>query len=233
VIGGKVVGRARALAAMAWGCPPLALILLAAVALLTSAKIALLADGTATGPSPPSPTVEMAPLLEVSPAAGPDGPAAAPGRRDAGAAMAAPLDPEALTPSEILVLQQLRERRAQLEERERALELRAALLETAEAELAARLVELEEIRAAIEGRLGDHDQGEEAKLASLVKIYETMKPKAAAVIFDRLDMAVLLQVVERMREPKASDVIARMDPVKAKQLTTELARRRPPLHGES
>jgi flagellar motility protein MotE (MotC chaperone) len=60
-----------------------------------------------------------------------------------------------------------------------------------------------------------------------------MKPKAAAVIFDRLDMAVLLQVVERMREPKASDVIARMDPVKAKQLTIELARRRPPLHGES
>jgi flagellar motility protein MotE (MotC chaperone) len=131
------------------------------------------------------------------------------------------------------VLQQLAERRAQLEERERALELRAALLDQAEAEIAISLGELEVIRTAIEDRLAGHEEGEEAKLASLVKIYETMKPKAAALIFDRLDMAILLQVVERMREPKASDVIARMDPVKARQLTTELARRRHPLGGET
>ena len=52
-----------------------------------------------------------------------------------------------------------------------------------------------------------------------------MKAKAAAEIFDRLEMPVLIRVVERMREPKSADVLARMDPVKARQVTTELARR--------
>lgn len=201
--------------------PPLAVMLLVALGLLTSTKLALLARGPmAVFPSTLPAAAEVAPRVpEVTPAAGP--------------AVAAPLHVEELAASEILVLQELAERRARLEERERALELREALLENAKAEIEARLVELQEIRAEIEGRLGGQDEGEEAKLASLVKIYETMKPKAAALIFDRLDMAVLLQVVERMREPRASDVIARMDPTKARQLTTELARRRAPLHGES
>ena len=70
-----------------------------------------------------------------------------------------------------------------------------------------------------------HDAAEEAKLTSLVKIYETMKPKAAAEIFDRLEMSVLIRVVERMREAKSADVLARMDPVRARQVTAELARR--------
>ena len=52
-----------------------------------------------------------------------------------------------------------------------------------------------------------------------------MKAKAAAEIFNRLEMPVLIRVVERMREPKSADVLARMDPLKAKQVTTELARR--------
>jgi flagellar motility protein MotE (MotC chaperone) len=52
-----------------------------------------------------------------------------------------------------------------------------------------------------------------------------MKAKAAAEIFNRLEMPVLIRVVERMHEAKSADVLARMDPVKAKQVTTELARR--------
>ena len=66
---------------------------------------------------------------------------------------------------------------------------------------------------------------EDDELTSLVKIFETMKPKAAAEIFDRLEMPVLVRVVERMREAKSADVLARMDPVKAKQVTAELAKR--------
>ena len=81
------------------------------------------------------------------------------------------------------------------------------------------------LRDEIAAAIGAHDAAEEARLASLIKIYETMKPKAAAEIFDRLEMPVLIEVVERMREVKAADVLARMNPVKAKQVTSELARR--------
>ena len=38
-------------------------------------------------------------------------------------------------------------------------------------------------------------------------------------------MPVLIRVVERMREAESADVLALVDPVKAKQVTTELARR--------
>lgn len=69
------------------------------------------------------------------------------------------------------------------------------------------------------------DAAEEATLVSLVKIYESIKPKAAAAIFNRLGMPILISVVERMRESKPADVLARMDPAKARQVTAELARR--------
>jgi flagellar motility protein MotE (MotC chaperone) len=53
-----------------------------------------------------------------------------------------------------------------------------------------------------------------------------MKPRDAALIFNELDMQVLLQVVDRMKEAKAAAVMAAMQPDKARQVTTELARMR-------
>ena len=100
------------------------------------------------------------------------------------------------------MLQQLAERRAALERREQELDRRAALLATAEANVATQLERLEQLRAEIAATIATHDAKEDAKLASLVKIYETMKPKAAAEIFDRLEMPILIRVVERMRAAK-------------------------------
>ena len=53
-----------------------------------------------------------------------------------------------------------------------------------------------------------------------------MKPKNAARIFERLEMEILLDVVERMREAKTSLIFAAMDPAKAKAVTSRLAERR-------
>jgi flagellar motility protein MotE (MotC chaperone) len=135
------------------------------------------------------------------------------------------LDPANMAPSEIALLHQLAARRAVLDRRERALDQRAVLLAGAAADLEQQIARLSALRDEIAAAIDAHDAAEEAKLASLVKIYETMKPKAAAEIFDRLEMPVLIEVVERMREVKSADVLARMDPVKAKEVTSELARR--------
>ena len=48
----------------------------------------------------------------------------------------------------------------------------------------------------------------------------------AALIFDDLDMPVLLSIVDRMREAKAAPVMAAMRPDRARVLTSELARLR-------
>ena len=60
----------------------------------------------------------------------------------------------------------------------------------------------------------------------LVKIYEAMKPKDAARIFDQLDMNILLQVVERMAERRVAPILADMSPKRANELTAEIASRR-------
>ena len=53
-----------------------------------------------------------------------------------------------------------------------------------------------------------------------------MKPKDAARIFEELDMAVLLDVIERMKERKTAPILAQMNPRRAKAITLELAQRR-------
>ena len=74
--------------------------------------------------------------------------------------------------------------------------------------------------------LRQFDKEEEAQIKSLVKVYENMKPKDAARIFNRLEMDILLDVVERMKEKKMAPVLAQMSPEKAEALTVELATRR-------
>ena len=167
----------------------------------------------AAGPEDASPELPGAPVGALPEAA------------DGSVAQWVALDPAGLTTSEIAVLHQLAARRAALDRREREIDQRAALIERAAADLEQQIARLSALHAEIAAAIGAHDAAEEARLASLIKIYETMKPKAAAEIFDRLEMPVLIEVVERMREVKSADVLARMSPVKAKQVTSELARR--------
>jgi flagellar motility protein MotE (MotC chaperone) len=131
-----------------------------------------------------------------------------------------------LTEEEISVLQKLSARRAELEKREREVELRENMLAAAEKRIDGKLAELKKIQGTVTGLLRKHDDEEEAKLRQLVKMYEIMKPKEAAAIFEKLEMHVLLDVVERMREQKSGPIIAKMDPSKAEKLTAALADRR-------
>ena len=68
---------------------------------------------------------------------------------------------------------------------------------------------------------------EDTSWKGLVKVYEAMKPRDAATIFNDLEMPVLLQVVDRMKEAKAAPVLAAMQPDKARDLT---AQARPDAH---
>lgn len=144
-------------------------------------------------------------------------------------------DPSTLTQGESLALQQLVTRRQALDEREEMLDMRAELNGRIEARLDQQIEKLTGLKAELESLMKGLDESEELKLARLVKIYETMKPKAAAEIFNRLEIAVLLHVFERMKESKSAAVLGKMDPAIAKLVTTELARKkeRPKLAGSA
>jgi flagellar motility protein MotE (MotC chaperone) len=56
-------------------------------------------------------------------------------------------------------------------------------------------------------------------------MYENMKAKDAAKIFDRLDMRVLVEVATQLNPRRMSDILAQMTPDAAERLTVELAAR--------
>ena len=103
---------------------------------------------------------------------------------------------------------------------------RELVLAATEQKLAARVGELQTLQKKLEGLDAAQKQKEDAGWQGLVKLYETMKPKDAATIFNDLQMPVLLQVLDRMKDAKAAAVMAAMNPDKARDVTAELAQMR-------
>lgn len=125
--------------------------------------------------------------------------------------------------SRMEVLKDLSKRREDLVKRERVLETREALLKAAEQEIDQKYQELDQLRAKLENLLQTQSDEEKERIASLVKVYEGMKPKDAARIFDTLDLDILVQVVAQMSERKLSPVLAAMNPERARTITIMLA----------
>jgi flagellar motility protein MotE (MotC chaperone) len=117
----------------------------------------------------------------------------------------------------------LSKRRKDLEAKEKEIVMREALLKAAQAELEQKTEELTKIKTDIEGLLKQQTDQENQRITSLVKIYEGMKAKDAARIFDSLEMDVLLQVMTRMSERKSAPILAAMDADRARNLTILLA----------
>ena len=128
--------------------------------------------------------------------------------------------------SERALLQDLRARRVELDARERTLAAREQVLTAAEQKLTARVEELSALQTRLEQLEAARKQREESNWQGLVKVYEAMKPRDAATIFNDLDMPVLLQVLDRMKEAKAAPVLAAMQPDRAREATTKLAQMR-------
>jgi flagellar motility protein MotE (MotC chaperone) len=166
-------------------------------------------------------------------AAQPAAPAASGGTASGGTAMAPqvqqartvdlPSDPLLMTDEEIDLLRALGDRRRVLDERARELADREALLQAAQRRIEEKVDGLEELKKSIEALLEQQEGQAESQYLSLVKIYENMKPKDAARIFEEMEMAVLIPVVKRMKERKTAPILAKMDPVKAQAITAVLA----------
>ncbi|ADZ69970.1 hypothetical protein SL003B_1542 [Polymorphum gilvum SL003B-26A1] len=126
--------------------------------------------------------------------------------------------------AERAVLESLGERRKVLQEQEGQLDLREKLLQATEERLQKRVDELKSLEQRIEQVVDEKRKQEENEIAGLVTMYESMKAKDAARIFDRLELEVLLKVVRQMKPRKMADVLARMSPEAAERLTVAIAR---------
>ena len=125
------------------------------------------------------------------------------------------------SPAERALIERLQERRQELEARSRDLEMREHLIKAAEQQLDSRIDQLKGMEAG-----GGGPEAAE-RIKSLVIMYESMGPKEAARIFDRLDPKTLVELVNAMNPRKVSEIMAKMQPEAAERMTLELARRKP------
>ena len=130
-----------------------------------------------------------------------------------------------VSPAERAILESLQKRRAELDARAHDLDVREDLLRAAEKRVGGRIEELKELEARINAVLQQRDEAEAARFKNVVTMYETMKAKDAAKIFDGLDLKVLIDVARAINPRNMSEILAQMTPEKAQRLTAELAAR--------
>jgi len=125
------------------------------------------------------------------------------------------------TAAEIEVLEKLAQRRRQLEDRAKELELREAMLKTAEKTLEAKASGLRPTAAAeTEGKQAAAAAAQPLK--SLVIMYEAMKPRDAARVFEKMDARLMITLARAINPRKLAEIVAQMTPETAEKLTAGL-----------
>jgi flagellar motility protein MotE (MotC chaperone) len=150
---------------------------------------------------------------------------AAPETRSDGAVIRPEEAQPQVMPAERAILERLQARRQELEARSREIDIRESLLKAAEKRIESKVEEMKAVEARISTASGQKSEAESARLKNIVTMYEGMKPKDAAKVFDRLDMSVLLDIATQIAPRKMSDILGLMMPEAAERLTVEMARR--------
>lgn len=129
---------------------------------------------------------------------------------------------------EMELITQLRQRRVELETRATQLDLQENLLASTEKRINEKIEQLQVLEDRIKTHLRLFEDKETEQLQSIVRIYETMKPKEAAPRFEALSLQTQLDLVQLMNPRKVASLMEQMTPQKASTLTTELATKAQP-----
>lgn len=110
-----------------------------------------------------------------------------------------------------------------IRQREEVLAGREAELKVLEGELDAKIKQLTELEVTISQEIAAYRQHKDARIDHLVKIYSSMKPKAAANLMNDLDESVAVEVCLNMKGEIAGSILSYMDTKKAALITQKLA----------
>lgn len=159
--------------------------------------------------------------------------APADGEKGEKASSPCPECPECPDPAKV-VLQGLEDKKKAVAEAREKLAKEKKELETYEAQIDEKLASLtalkkqiEEDMARLEKKKTAKEREEaaafEAKMNRLVKMYASMKPKAAAEIVNKMELSVAYEIFLRMREVSASQILAFVENEKAAKISERLA----------
>jgi flagellar motility protein MotE (MotC chaperone) len=123
---------------------------------------------------------------------------------------------------EIQEQQTPQERWKEIREREEALKLREQQMKELEKTIDEKIARLNSIESLIQKEVDAYKQESNDRIGHLVKIYSSMKPKAAASLMDKMDLKVAVEVFLNMKGDIAGGVLSYMDTKKAATITEHL-----------
>lgn len=123
------------------------------------------------------------------------------------------------------MLRAFMEREAALQAREREMEDRLTALALAEAAIERQLAALEATEEQLRATIAGAEGASESDLESLTTVYESMKPKDAAVLFEEMEPEFAAGFLARMRPEAAAGVLAGLSPEAAYSISVVLAGR--------
>src|SRR5256885_8206130 len=144
---------------------------------------------------------------------------AAPEAAKLDAPIAKPEQSQPVSPSERAILERLQSRRQDLEARAREIDILASPLKAAEKRIEARIEELKAVESRISTASGQKSEADAARFKGIITMYEAMKPKDAAKVFDRLEMPGLIENASQIAPRKMARNPGQM-PAEAAQART-------------
>jgi flagellar motility protein MotE (MotC chaperone) len=113
-----------------------------------------------------------------------------------------------------------------LAKRARRLADAEAVLAASETRIGVQLEQLTATRRDVEGLMKQRSSLQEEDIRKMVAVYEAMKPRDAARIFNSLETDIVIDVLDRMAERRTAPIIAEMADEKAREVTRIIMQRR-------
>ena len=127
------------------------------------------------------------------------------------------------TDEEVALFRHLETRKKELDQKEEALKKLEEELQKQKDEVAMRLQQLEETRKKISGQLEGKVQADLERVEKLVAFYSNMKPQSAAKVFQDLDEDLVVELLQKMKQKNAADIMNLLPAEKAQKLTERFA----------
>lgn len=127
------------------------------------------------------------------------------------------------TEEEVSLFRHLEARKKELDQKEETLKKLEEELQKQKDEVAVRLQQLEETRKKISGQLESKVQTDLERVEKLVSFYSNMKPQSAAKVFQELNEDLVVELLQKMKQKNAADIMNLLPSEKAQKLTERFA----------
>ncbi len=122
-----------------------------------------------------------------------------------------------------VAVQDLKDKKNELDSKEKALAKREAEISAKEKALKDELAKIEDAQKILEGKKVGKKAQDEEKVNKIVETMESMSPKAAATLIANVDEELALLAMTRISTPKLAKVMNLIEPGKAARLSESMA----------